>query len=70
MIYVSEQHGCVYTLQDNVLLMTPQFTDGSYDLNTDNWTEVDEMSLLGEEQSIQDHVNYVITTLSNHDINC
>jgi hypothetical protein len=44
--------------------MTPQFTDGSYDLNTDNWTEVDEMSLLGEEQSIQDHVNYVITTLS------
>ena len=65
MIYVSEQHGCVYTLQDNVLLMTPQFTDGSYDSDTDNWIEVDELSLLGEEQSIQDHIQKVITTLQS-----
>ena len=65
MIYVSEQHGCVYTLQDNVLLMTPQFTDGSYDSDTDNWIEVDELSLLGEEQSIQDHIQQVITTLQS-----
>ena len=63
--FQSEQHGCVYTLQDNVLLMTPQFTDGSYDPDVDNWSEVDELSLLGEEQSIQDHVSYVITTLQS-----
>ena len=62
-IFISEQHGCVYTLDDNVLLTTPQFTDGRYDENVDNWDEVDELALLGEEQSIQDHVSYVIKTL-------
>ena len=63
-IFKSEQHGCVYTLDDNVLLYTPQFIDGTYDENVENWGEVDEMALLGEDQSVQDHVSYVIKTLS------
>ena len=63
-IFISKEHGCVYTLEDNVLLQTPQFTDGRYDENVDNWSEVDEMALLGEDQSVQDYMSYVIQTLS------
>ena len=63
-IFKSEQHGCVYTLENNVLLTTPQDADGFYYENLDLWDEVDEMALLGEEQSIQDHVSYVIRTLA------
>ena len=62
-IFISEEHGCAYTLEDNVLLQTPMFVGGGIETAEDNWTEVDEMALLGEEQSIQDHVSYVIKTL-------
>ena len=64
-VYISEKHGCVYALiQDldsdgDYLIQTPMFADGTYDQDQDNWCEVDEMALLGEEQEIQDYVNFV-----------
>ena len=41
------------------------FVGGGIETADDNWSEVDEMALLGEEQSIQDHISYVIQTLRN-----
>ena len=49
-LYFSEPHGCVYSIyrdQDSdgdYLITTPQFRDGSYDTELDNWIEVDELS--------------------------
>tara|TARA_Y100000768_G_scaffold332281_1_gene271839 strand:- start:21 stop:254 length:234 start_codon:yes stop_codon:yes gene_type:complete len=68
-VYVCEEHGSVYALfrdQDSdgdCLLQTPMFTDGSYDQNQDNWAEVDMMALFGEEQEIQDKVNFIFDYL-------
>ena len=63
--YVSQDHGCVYAMikdQDSdgdYLVMTPMNADNTFSLNDDDWVEVDEMALLGEEQHIQDHVEQV-----------
>jgi len=72
---ISQKHGCVYSLIQEedmhrpvsweFLIYTPLMIDGSYDTNQDNWDEVDEMSLLGEEQHIQDHIELVRNTLKN-----
>ena len=68
-VYVSAAHGCVYQLVKDLdsdgdyLICTPQFTDGSYDQDRDNWDEVDEMALLGEEQEIRDHVDFIYDVL-------
>jgi len=62
-VYVSQQHGCVYAIDGDALIYTPMMTDDSYDVNQDNWDEVDEMSLLGEEQHIRDHIEMVWATL-------
>ena len=73
-IFISQQHGCVYAIlkeedcdrpfsYGEFLIYTPLMNDGSYDTNQDNWDEVDEMALLGEEQHIQTHIQEVIDTL-------
>ncbi len=68
-VYVSEQHGCVYAIYRDLdsdgdyLISTPQDVDGSYDKDQDNWVEVDEMSLLGEDQDVQLHIEHVWDTL-------
>ena len=64
-IFISKEHGCAYRLDDNVLLQTPMYVGGGIETADDNWSEVDEMALLGEEQSVQDYMSYVIQTLSN-----
>ena len=58
-VYVSQAHGCAYALDGEDLIMTPVHDDLTYDTCWDNWVEVDHMSLLGEEQSIQDHIAWV-----------
>ena len=58
-ILQSDELGCVFTNLDGALFCTPLFTDDSYDDDEDCWIEVDFLSLLGEEQYIQDEVNRV-----------
>jgi len=58
-ILQSDQLGCVFTNLDGALFQSPLFTDDSYDDNEDCWIEVDFLSLLGEEQYIQDEVNRI-----------
>ena len=68
-VYVSEFHGCVYAICQDVdsdgdyLICTPQYSDGSYDTDRDNWVEVDELALLGEEQAVRDEVEKAWTSL-------
>ena len=58
-IYLSEQHGCAYALDDDYLIMTPMHEDMTYDTCIDNWILVDEMALLGEEEQHRVHVEWV-----------
>lgn len=53
-----EDHGCAYSIDsEGTLFYTPLNQDNTID--TSDWIEVDFMSLLGEEQEIQDLVNEV-----------
>ena len=58
-ILESEVLGSAFTILDDELFVTPMFTDDSYDDEEDCWIEVDFLSLLGEEQYIQDEVNHI-----------
>ena len=64
-VYKSDFHGCVYAICEDedsggdYLIYTPQFSDGSYDEDQDNWSEVDEMALLGEDEDVRIHVEWV-----------
>ena len=68
--YISQAHGCVYSLihdddsDGDYLIYTPLNADDTFTLNDDDWTEVDDMALLGEEQHIQDEVAHVYDVLS------
>ena len=68
-IFISQPHGCVYAIakdcdsDGDYLIQTPILMDNTYDHNQDNWDEVDEMALLGEEQHIRDHIDIVWATL-------
>ena len=68
--YVSDTHGCVYGLwtdedsDGDVLLQTPQFADGSYSMDEDDWTEVDHLALLGEDEDVRLHVEWVSDMLT------
>ena len=55
--FISQILGCAYSLDGDVLIVTPLNTDGTFDSNIDNWTEVDELAILGEEQWIQDEID-------------
>ena len=59
LILRSDELGCVFTNLDGALFQSPLFTDDSYDDDEDCWIEVDFLSLLGEEQYIQDEVNRI-----------
>ena len=71
MIYISEFHGCAYRIVKDVdsdgdfLEMTPLSTDNTFSLNDEDWIEVDEMALLGEEKVHQDEVTKAYEVLAN-----
>ena len=44
-------------ISDGDVLIKFTNTDGTFDSNIDNWTEVDELAILGEEQWIQDEID-------------
>ena len=55
-ILLCEELGCAYSIDsEGTLYYTPLFQDNTID--TSDWCEVDFLSLLGEEQNIQDTVN-------------
>lgn len=57
-ILTSEEHGCAYSIDsEGTLFYTPMLQGGG--IETEDWIEVDFMSMLGEEQSIQDEVNKI-----------
>ena len=59
-VYLSEAQGCVYALENGEsLIMTELHDDMTFDTCWDNCVEVDHLSLLGEEQSIQNHIAWV-----------
>ena len=65
-ILISEALGCVFTMMFGELFMTPQFIDDSWDDDEDTWIEVDHLSLLAEEQYIQDEVDRCEALLRLH----
>ncbi len=53
-----EDHGCAYSIDsEGTLFYTPLNQDNTID--TSDWIEVDLLSILGEEQEIQDLINEV-----------
>ena len=68
-VYESAAHGCVYQLildddsDGDYLICTPMMTDGSYEQDRDEWVEVDEMALLGEDQEVRDQVDFIYEVL-------
>jgi len=65
-IYISEFHGCAYSMvrdldsDGDYLIYTPLNDDGTYEKDRDEWQEVDEMALLGEEEVHRTHVDWVV----------
>jgi len=57
--YLSDQHGCVYGLIDGALFYTPQYVDGVWSTDEDDWVEVDHLALLGEDEDVRLHVEWV-----------
>ena len=70
-IYISQFHGCAYAVVKDLdsdgdfLITTPMFKDDTFSLNEDDWTEVDEMALLGEEPCHREHIDHVWSVLNN-----
>ena len=64
-IYISEFHGCAYRIQRDLdsdgdyLLHTPISTDDTFSLDDDDWIEVDELALLGEDEDHRLHIEFV-----------
>ncbi len=57
-ILTSEEHGCAYTIDsEGVLFYTPMLQGGG--IETMDWTEVDHMAMLGEEESIRMEVSNI-----------
>ena len=57
-ILLCEKLGCAYSIDsEGTLFYTPMYQGGS--IETQDWCEVDMMSLLGEEQEVQDLINEV-----------
>ena len=69
--YVSTFHGCVYSIikdQDSdgdYLVHTPLFADNTFCPDIDQWVEVDELALLGEERCHQEEVDRAWTILTS-----
>lgn len=57
-ILTSEEHGCAYSMDsEGTLLYTPMLQGGG--IETEDWSEVDFMSLYGEEESIQREITNI-----------
>ena len=55
-IYIAENQGCAYSIcSEGALYYTPLHQDGS--MNVEDWTEVDLMSLMGEEENLRFEVD-------------
>ena len=51
-VLTCDDHGCAYSIDsEGTLYYTPQYNDGS--INVEDWSEVDHMALLGEEEEVQ-----------------
>jgi len=62
-IITCEQLGCAYSIDaEGTLFYSPLMVGGG--LETQDWTEVDHLAMLGEEKQIQDTINEVHQQLS------
>ena len=51
-VLTCDDYGCAYSIDsEGTLYYTPQYNDGS--INVEDWSEVDHMALLGEEEEVQ-----------------
>ena len=57
-IYQSEDQGCAYSIcSEGALYYTPMYKDGT--INIEDWSEVDLMSLLGEDENLRLEVDQI-----------
>ena len=57
-IYIAENQGCAYSIDsEGTLFYTPQYQDGT--VNLEDWSEVDLMSLMGEEENLRCEVDEI-----------
>ena len=59
LFYQCDDHGCVYSVDsEGTLYYAPQNADGTVNLDSwEDWTEVDHMALLGEEEEIRNLID-------------
>ena len=61
-ILTHEEHGCAYSMDsEGALYYSPLMVGGG--LETEDWSEVDHMAMLGEDQSIQEEIQVIEETL-------
>ena len=59
-IYLSDQHGCAYALDDEgYLIYTPMYEDCTFDTCFDNWCCVDFMELRDHDEEVVMHAEWV-----------
>ena len=57
-IYISENQGCAYSIcSEGALFYTPLYEDGT--VNFEDWSEVDLMSLMGEDENLRCEVDEI-----------
>ena len=57
-VLTSENYGCAYSIDsEGTLYYTPQYQDGS--INLEDWSEVDLMNLMGEEENLRLEVDRI-----------
>jgi len=57
-VYKADSLGCAYSIDsEGVLYYTPQYTNGT--VNLDDWSEVDHLSLLGEEENLRKEIESI-----------
>ena len=61
-IYQHQDKGCAYSIDsEGALYYTPMYKDGT--INVEDWSEVDLMSLLGEDENLRLQVDNIHQTL-------
>ena len=57
-IYIAENQGCAYSIDsEGTLFYTPQYQDGT--VNLEDWSEVDLMSLMGEDENLRCEIDEI-----------
>jgi len=57
-IYKAESQGCAYSIDsEGALFYSPLYVNGT--VNLDDWSEVDHLSLLGEEENFREEVESI-----------